>query len=516
LYPDRSDLYFTAVRSSTSYASGLILLSGMAVSAWAVFQIVRTRFGRRTRIIAIYASVPLILVTPLDFLRRSLDLTVSRIEAALIDETLVAAVVIALVLAAAVGVAVVAVRSSAVTIKLIQAVLIVLAPLAVWNLVQLSWYAVSPDAVKAADGPSANVEAVSRPAAGTAARPGGARARVVWLLIDELDYRLLFEARPQGLELPALDRLRGNAFFATQAQQVGGNTLEAIPKLLTGIRMEQAKAAGQTLLLVKPEDADEFKDIRAFDHIFRALAARRMRMAAVGFYHPYCRLFRAQLRWCQDNFFATVEYARATSLSQALADQARSITPLFRRQNFIEILERSTAAAKALAADRELDFVFLHVAHSHDPAVFDAETRTFSSWRHIAKTVQQGPARYFDGAVLADLFVAELIETMEAAGSWSSTTLILTTDHPWRSSPRYDGEKDRRVPFIVKFAGKRRGLEFSQPFDSIITKALVLALLDGEIDGAQDLAGWIRRYDPAANSSQQAMQGVPASGEQTR
>src|SRR5262245_23726529 len=38
--------------------------------------------------------------------------------------------------------------------------------------------------------------------------------RVVWLVFEELDQRITFEARPTGLELPELDRLRRESLYA--------------------------------------------------------------------------------------------------------------------------------------------------------------------------------------------------------------------------------------------------------------------------------------------------------------
>src|SRR2546423_46880 len=54
------------------------------------------------------------------------------------------------------------------------------------------------------------------------AQPARSLRRVVWLMFDELDQRITFEARPPGLELPELDRLRRESLYADAARPPAG------------------------------------------------------------------------------------------------------------------------------------------------------------------------------------------------------------------------------------------------------------------------------------------------------
>lgn len=58
--------------------------------------------------------------------------------------------------------------------------------------------------------------------------------RVVWIVFEELDQRIVFEARPTGLELPELDRLKRESVYAHAARPPAGTTDVAIPALITG------------------------------------------------------------------------------------------------------------------------------------------------------------------------------------------------------------------------------------------------------------------------------------------
>jgi hypothetical protein len=58
--------------------------------------------------------------------------------------------------------------------------------------------------------------------------------RVVWIVLEELDQRIVFEARPAGLELPELDRLRRESLYAHAARPPAGTTDVTTPALITG------------------------------------------------------------------------------------------------------------------------------------------------------------------------------------------------------------------------------------------------------------------------------------------
>ena len=55
--------------------------------------------------------------------------------------------------------------------------------------------------------------------------------RVVWLVFEELDQRIAFEARPPGLGLPELDRLRRESLYADAARPPAGTTEVVVPAL---------------------------------------------------------------------------------------------------------------------------------------------------------------------------------------------------------------------------------------------------------------------------------------------
>ena len=63
---------------------------------------------------------------------------------------------------------------------------------------------------------------------------GAGRPKVLFLIFDEWDQRLTFEARRAGLELPNLDRLVAESFVATDMLGAARATYLAIPGLFSG------------------------------------------------------------------------------------------------------------------------------------------------------------------------------------------------------------------------------------------------------------------------------------------
>src|SRR5690606_10440567 len=124
--------------------------------------------------------------------------------------------------------------------KAILLVCLILSPFAFLDLAQAGWVAVSAKPATA-DGDHAH----------RAVRPAAPPARVVWLLMDELDLRLAFQERPAGLELPEFDRLRGQAFFAWNGKSYSRNTEEAIPSFLVQKIVRQGVPRGPNALELK-------------------------------------------------------------------------------------------------------------------------------------------------------------------------------------------------------------------------------------------------------------------------
>ena len=109
-------------------------------------------------------------------------------------------------------------------------------------------------------------------------------SRVIWLILDELSYRQVYEHRFPSLDLPAFDRLAGQATVFTQVAPAGLMTEYAIPSLISALPADamRASADGRQLYLHDPIQ-QRWKTFDPHQSVFqdaldRGYSTRRLRM----------------------------------------------------------------------------------------------------------------------------------------------------------------------------------------------------------------------------------------------
>jgi hypothetical protein len=321
-----------------------------------------------------------------------------------------------------------------------------------------------------------------RPLAPPVPRPPHAAPRVVILLFDEMDFRLVYSERPAGIALPELDRLRAEAFFASQAFPPGRRTEVSVPGLLTGRPVTWDRRRGTDTLLVTFAGTSDTVSWADQPNLFDRARALGYNPGVVGWYHPYCRLFPHRLTRC---FWlphkGAILRARGRGLPRQMLDLFRSLDPLADHSRHIADHESLLAEARTAIADTSLGLVFVHLAVPHYPAIYDRDDDELTAFNYHYYG-------YYDNLVLADRSLGVLRRTLEDAGLWDRSTVVLTSDHS-----RREGDLDWRVPFLVKLAGQRTGgPAYRAPFNTVALHDLTLALLRGEVSGgvARWLDGW--------------------------
>jgi hypothetical protein len=315
--------------------------------------------------------------------------------------------------------------------------------------------------------------------------------RVLWIVFDEWDQRLTFDARPAGLALPAIDRLRGESLFATNALSPADATILSMPSLIEGRMVRGATPIdAQTMLLEYTDGAKQrFGDE---PNLFSEVRRAGMNAAAYGWYLPYCRAFAEFLSDCWWQEMDAVWNSGGATFASALLTQPRalfetslfspfgqSLTVLKHRRTYEELLERS----KRVAVDRTVQFALVHFNVPHPPYFYDRDSRQM--------TRANSPFAYPDALALVDRTIAELRADMER----NSIILVLSSDHFYRSSPLTNGVRDRRVPFLVHFPGQSTALSYARPFNTVLTHDLILAMLHSEVTGAASTQDWLNHHN---------------------
>jgi hypothetical protein len=155
--------------------------------------------------------------------------------------------------------------------------------------------------------------------------------RVVWIIFDELDYRLLFPERPASVEAPEFERLRSQCVFATRATTPSDATLVSIPSLLTGRQILNPSPSGPGAMTAKFVGASQPQRLDRMPTIFSAARLLGRNTAAAGWYLPYCRVFNADLTSCFWGSEGDLINSTGETFSENIVNQTRSLfeTSLF-------------------------------------------------------------------------------------------------------------------------------------------------------------------------------------------
>lgn len=332
--------------------------------------------------------------------------------------------------------------------------------------------------------------------------------RVVWVVFDEFDKRIGFDDRPEDVRMPAFDRLRDESVSASHAYPPGSATMLSLPALITGRFVAKAKEVRPDELRLVFGDADghaqETAGWSTTSSIFTRVRELGGDSALVGVYHPYCRILGSQLADCFAVPYSDL-VSRESSIWGAMVLQLRRLTrnyPFFYRYEASEMraehgknhglmLER----ARQQIRDSRFDLLFFHFLVPHLQGIYDRKARA------ITDSVD---ANYLDNLELADRVVAVLREELEDAGMWEETTLIVTSDHSFRTlhwrekmtwtkeEERFIGSKrDHRVPLFVKFPSQTSGYQLVDPINGIVLHNLVLAVASGEVGDAAAGIEWL-------------------------
>lgn len=306
--------------------------------------------------------------------------------------------------------------------------------------------------------------------------------RVVWIIFDETDYRLAFARRPASLALPEFDRLRQEALCGDDAYPPGDGTIISMPALIAGRRLSSVKNDGCDLALTFA-DTGATTDWGALPSVFSQARELGVNTALVGWYHPYERLLGGGLNYCS---WYSMQPGRSTTFGGAIQQQITSLVRfIYFRRHYIQVCQDSLNDALSVAANPTYGLILLHLPPPHAPWVYLPEKNEFTVWG------SSEPAGYLNNLALADHELGDLRRSMETAGQWDKTWLILSADHSWRQSKLYDGVRDYRVPFLVKSTGAGQSLAYSNRFNTVLTHDLILAILRGEVTNQSTTAAWL-------------------------
>ncbi len=315
--------------------------------------------------------------------------------------------------------------------------------------------------------------------------------RVVWILFDEWDYRLTFEARPHGLRLPTFDRLMKTSYSASQAAPPGARTTESVISLFLGRQASSVRVNGVNSISYQLAGSGNWHDLTVDNTLWQALTSKGLSTSLVGWYFPYCRFFGSKINscaWFEASFSGFPEFA---GLLSTVGEQARSLAStqrfslLGRPLGYSKYLTTHFTwwnAALAAARNPRHSVVFLHCPILHAPYYYNDATGQFD--------LPGSPLRGYFGALrLADAFLARLTNELANAGLEHNTLLVLTGDHSLRSAAALGIPRDMRVPLLIH-STNTANMELSYPLSTIALRFVI----EEYVASASDLKQLVHRY----------------------
>lgn len=328
------------------------------------------------------------------------------------------------------------------------------------------------------------------------------RKRVVWIIFDEFDERVAFKERPASVSLPEFDRFRAQTLVASAAHPPGAQTGQSVPALLDGSMVPGYEPRGETALAIRNEDKNQTVIWNSGMTIFAETSASGIKTGLAGVYFPYCAILGSSVTDCRDfrSFRTRESFTNRIRRAIVLAlDAIPFMDRLWLRsqlRNDVEEYQFAIREASSLAADQSFDLVYIHLPVPHPPAIYD---------RRSARLDVASRHSYLDNLALADVAFGDLRRAMEQSGVWAESSVIVTSDHWWRtyfwnSGPYWSPEDQSTsggrmpediVPFMVKLSGNSDRLLYDRPFNTVISRKMIMAILKEGIPTNADLARWL-------------------------
>jgi len=347
----------------------------------------------------------------------------------------------------------------------------------------------------------------------TLARPVSVapHGRVLWIILDELAYRQLYEDRLPDLHLPAFDRFRAESTVFSNVQPAGIQTEIVVPALMTGDPVDQIHSSSDGSLTL--HDARGWHAFDERNTVFADADALGYRTSVVGWFNPYCRMLPSVLGSCYWVNYSVAE--GFTSDRSAVSNLLHPILylaakllpfdvlrkhalPLSRREDgeehirtFVELDHASDAAL----TDPRNNFLLLHMPVPHPGGIWDRRTGQFAIYHSC----------YVDNLALADAYL-DHVRRLLGSDQWDNTTVVIMGDHAWRTTQIWDGTTgwnaedqlasdggryDPRPAYIIKLPHQHTAATVQTAFPAVRTRPLLDQILLGRIATPAQLEQWV-------------------------
>jgi hypothetical protein len=488
LFVSKEDAYYLPTYGFLDYLTAVVLILGMSILCFLAIRKIREINSSILNLLSSFL-IFLALLNPMLFIIASISGQEYHPEGLVYQWIIVPKIVkVIVVLIALIGLGVF-VKFYWRLFRAARIFFLITSPFAALVILQLMWHAITAFSIEN-DLFKDNVEALFSPI--VQSHQSDKPSRVLVVVFDELDYRLVFEERPAAIRLLEFDRLTEQAIKFTNVPSVSIHTKEAIPTLLVGKKVLRTTILDKETLLLHFNDAKDSQSLSSMPNLFSQVHQSGRSLSIAGVYHPYCRLFRELYKECLLNWRTEGPLKSHESNHDLLRRMQSMFLEAFPYPPYTVaaiwrygvILQR----IKEMVGRFDVDLIFLHIMLPHKPIIFDGHRERMTPFNY-------SPWGYFDNLALTDKCLGELRRVLENTGLWDNTTVLVTSDHPWRKAKKYTGKSDKRVPILLKMPNQQRAVVYEKEFPPMRVKDLVLRILERQLVDPNMVIEWAEKQE---------------------
>jgi hypothetical protein len=225
--------------------------------------------------------------------------------------------------------------------------------------------------------------------------------------------------------------------------------------------------------------------------IFATVNSRGGSSEVFGYYLPYCD-WSPEVEVCQSFSLTGLPSWREVvldSLDDLLLGVPYKVLPNANNYSdeWTEITQMQLRYLKNHFSAGNATLQFIHLNIPHLPAYVAAE------YFHKARPTD-AKGNYLLNLAFSDYVLGQLMTKVEVAARRINILFVVSSDHGFRFRDEVMPEGDLRkqhVPFILWQRGYREGRVITAMFNTIITRRVIEAYLDGSINTLEDIASFI-------------------------
>ncbi len=328
---------------------------------------------------------------------------------------------------------------------------------------------------------------------------------VFLFVFDEWSYDRTFNDRQVSSDMPNLLRFTREATVYHTAYSPHRSTTYSLPRLIyqTGSTIQRHLNEFSFR-----DDAGNCTPVAQMPNLFSIMKENGLHTNLVGWALPYRRIIGSELDYCFTLSFGssgrlndglplrTLDcltsgiLAFATALPQPARTRDYLGHLIFHRQISQATNRNETIHSLALrfVSNPTPSFSMFHYSTPHSPFIYDkdgahpdrAENFPFCNAEGVIQP-QNAIMRYCGNLRYLDVKIGEIVSTMKRSGTFDDATIIMTSDHSWRSDPQYDDPPTwtqlTHVPLIIKHPAQHHS---RQVLDEVTTASLIQLLKPSE------------------------------------